>query len=165
MTARARLRGAKLRKLASEQQDHDVLFLFLARGEDRRRLAGPGRRVGLHDRLQCRRVALPDPASGPAGPDLLRGRRGLTAPAGPDLSQISDPDVRRALRAIYQELHSTIHRQEIEIQAMLEMLLEKHVGSIGEYKRHLTRLQSGGARSSRIHDQVAATLSSQRPHQ
>jgi len=90
-----------------------------------------------------------------------------TTPAAggePDLSSVSDPDVRRALRAMYKELSATVQRQEIEIQAMLEMLLEKHVGSIGEYKRHLTRLQSGGARSSRIHDQVASTLSSPRPH-
>ena len=82
-----------------------------------------------------------------------------TAP-GLDFSSVSDPDVRRALRAMYQELNATVQRQEVEIQAMLEMMLEKHVGSIGEYKRHLMRLQQGGggARSARIHDQVASTM-------
>ena len=86
---------------------------------------------------------------------------------GVDLSRIGDPDIRRALRAMHQELSTTVQRQEMEIQALLEMMLEKHIGSIGEYKRHLTRLQAGGAggaRSSRIHDQVASTLTSQRPH-
>jgi hypothetical protein len=81
-----------------------------------------------------------------------------------DLSSVSDPDVRRALRAIYKELNATVQRQEIEIQAMLEMMLEKRVGSIGEYKRHLTKLQAGGARSSRIHDQVSSTLTPPRAH-
>ena len=75
-----------------------------------------------------------------------------------DISTVPDPDVRRALRAIYQDLNATVQRQEIEIQALLEMLLEKHVGSIGEYKRHLQRYQQGGGRSARIHDQVASTL-------
>jgi len=79
-----------------------------------------------------------------------------------DFSSIPDPDVRRALRAMYQELSSTVQRQEIEIQAILEMMLEKHVGSIGEYKRHLNKLQQPGAgRSARIHDQVTSTLGSQ----
>jgi len=76
----------------------------------------------------------------------------------PDLSGIPDPDVRRVLRAMHAELTTTIARQEIEIQALLEMLLEKRVGSIGEYKRHLLRLQQGGGRSARIQDQVASTL-------
>ena len=85
------------------------------------------------------------------------------AASGLDLSSVSDPDVRRALRAIYQELQTTVQRQEVEIHAMLEMMLEKHVGSIGEYKRHLMRLQQGGggARSARIHDQVTSTLGQQ----
>lgn len=73
----------------------------------------------------------------------------------PAIATVPDPDVRRALRAIYQDLHQTVHNQQIEIQALLEMMLEKHVGSIGEYKRHLTRLQQGGvARSERIQGQI-----------
>ena len=87
------------------------------------------------------------------------------ATGGVDFSSIPDPDVRRALRAMYQELSATVQRQEIEIQAMLELMLEKHIGSIGEYKRHLTRLQQPGTgRSSRIHDQIASTIAARPAH-
>jgi hypothetical protein len=82
-----------------------------------------------------------------------------------DFSTIPDPDVRRALRAMYQELISTVQRQEIEIQAILELMLEKHVGSIGEYKRLLTKLQQPSAgRSSRIHDQIAGAMGGKSVH-
>ena len=75
----------------------------------------------------------------------------------PEIAAVHDPDVRRALRAMYNELHATIEHHQVEIQALLEMMLEKHVGSIGEYKRHLTRLQQGGVgRSERIHGQISA---------
>ena len=75
----------------------------------------------------------------------------------PEITAIHDPDVRRALRAMYNELHTTIEHHQIEIQALLELMLEKHVGSIGEYKRHLTRLQQGGVgRSERIQGQISA---------
>jgi len=74
-----------------------------------------------------------------------------------EITAIHDPDVRRALRAMYNELHTTIEHHQIEIQALLELMLEKHVGSIGEYKRHLTRLQQGGVgRSERIQGQISA---------
>lgn len=78
-------------------------------------------------------------------------------PDPPGLSSVPDPDVRRALRAMYHDLHQTIEKHQLEIQALLEMMLEKHVGSIGEYKRHLTRLQQGGVpRSERIQGQLGA---------
>ncbi len=76
-------------------------------------------------------------------------------PDPPAIASVPDPDVRRALRAMYQDLNQTIQHQQMEIQALLEMMLEKHVGSIGEYKRHLTRLQQGGVpRSERIQGQL-----------
>lgn len=75
----------------------------------------------------------------------------------PEIGAVHDPDVRRALRAMYSELHTTIEHHQQEIQALLEMMLEKHVGSIGEYKRHLMRLQQGGVgRSERIQGQISA---------
>lgn len=77
----------------------------------------------------------------------------------PEISSVHDPDVRRALRAMYNELHTTIEHHQKEIQALLEMMLEKHVGSIGEYKRHLMRLQQGGvSRSERIHGQISGAV-------
>jgi hypothetical protein len=80
----------------------------------------------------------------------------------PFIGSIPDPDMRRAVRAVYQDLHATIEKQHIEIQALLEVILEKHVTSIGEYKRHLTRLQQGGVpRSERIQGQVDGVVA---PH-
>jgi hypothetical protein len=83
-------------------------------------------------------------------------------PDPPGLSSVPDPDVRRALRTMYHDLHQTIEKHQLEIQALLEMMLEKHVGSIGEYKRHLTRLQQGGVpRSERIQGQIGSATA---PH-
>jgi hypothetical protein len=75
-----------------------------------------------------------------------------------DLSRVDDPDVRRALRSLNDQLKAAIDRQQVEIQALLEMMIEKHVGSIGEYRRHLLRLQQGSARSDRIHDAMHQPL-------
>ena len=85
------------------------------------------------------------------------------APSRPDppyLSSIPDPDLRRAIRTVYHDLHSTIEKQQVEIQALLEVILEKHVTSIGEYKRHLARVQQGGAaRTERIQSQIGSPIS------
>jgi hypothetical protein len=78
-------------------------------------------------------------------------------PDPPYLSAIPDPDLRRAIRTVYHDLHATIDKQQIEIQALLEVILEKHVTSIGEYKRHLARVQQGGTtRTERIQRQSGA---------
>jgi hypothetical protein len=37
------------------------------------------------------------------------------------------------------------------------MMVEKHVGSIGEFKRHMLKLQSADPRSERLHGQSAGT--------
>jgi hypothetical protein len=80
----------------------------------------------------------------------------------PFIASIPDPDMRRACRTTYNDLHALIEKQQIEIQALLEVILEKHVTSIGEYKRHLARLQQGGvARSERIQSQIGAPVA---PH-
>jgi hypothetical protein len=71
-----------------------------------------------------------------------------------DVSTISDPDIRRALRSVVQQnqaLTARIHQQQQEIEALLQMMLEKHVGSVSEFKRHMLRLQAGDARSERLH--------------
>ena len=80
-------------------------------------------------------------------------------PDPPFLAAIHDPDMRRACRTVYNDLHTIIDRQQVEIQALLEVLLEKHVTSIGEYKRHLARVQQGGAgRTERIQSQIGAPI-------
>lgn len=72
-----------------------------------------------------------------------------------DLSGIPDPDVRRALRAIHKELNATMDRQQMQIEALLEMMIEKHVGSLGEFKRHLMRRPNEASRGGRIHEAIA----------
>jgi len=80
----------------------------------------------------------------------------------PCIASVPDPDLRRALRGVYNDLHAIIEKQQVEIQALLETILEKHVTSIGEYKRHLTRVQQGGAgRTERIQSQIGAPVTPQ----
>ena len=83
-----------------------------------------------------------------------------------DVSTIVDPDIRRAFRGmlqINQQLSTRINQQQQEIEALLQMLIEKHVGSIGEFKRHMMKLQSGEARSERLHGQVAGAAAAPTP--
>ena len=75
-----------------------------------------------------------------------------------DVSTITDPDIRRVVRQVVQlnqQLSAQIRQQQNEIEALLQMMIEKHVGSIGEFKRHMLKLQQGGARTDRIHEQIA----------
>lgn len=83
-----------------------------------------------------------------------------------DVSTIPDPDVRRAFRAVVQlnqQLGQRVHQQQQEIEALLQMMIEKHVGSVGEFKRHMLRLQTADARSERIHGQIAGTAAAAAP--
>ena len=73
-----------------------------------------------------------------------------------DLSTISDPDVRRALRAIHGEMCDTLKQQQMELDALLEMIIEKNHGSLGEFKRHMVRLMQNSSRGDRIHEVIAA---------
>ena len=75
-----------------------------------------------------------------------------------DVSTITDPDVRRAMRSLLQvnqAMSTRIHQQQQEIEALLQMMVEKHVGSIGEFKRHMIKLQGADPRSERLHGQIA----------
>lgn len=76
-----------------------------------------------------------------------------------DVSTIVDPDIRRAFRGmlqINQQLSTRINQQQQEIEALLQMMVEKHVGSVGEFKRHMMKMASGDARGERIHGQIAS---------
>ena len=78
-----------------------------------------------------------------------------------DVSTISDPDVRRAFRMVVQQnqqLTARMHQQQQEIEALLQMMLEKHVGSLGEFKRLMLRLQAGDARGERIHGMLTGAM-------
>jgi hypothetical protein len=53
-----------------------------------------------------------------------------------------------------QQLTARMHQQQQEIEALLQLMLEKHVGSVSEFKRHMLKLQSGDARSERLHSMI-----------
>ncbi len=77
----------------------------------------------------------------------------------PEIHEVRDPEVRRALRAMYHELAGSVQRHQIEIEAMLQLILEKHVASMSEYRLHLSRLQQGlSQRGERIHEQLQANV-------
>ena len=73
-----------------------------------------------------------------------------------DLSRVDDPETRRALRAVHQQMTETINRQQMEIEALVEVLIEKHMTSIGEFRRHMMRVSQKDARGMRLHDQLMA---------
>jgi hypothetical protein len=75
---------------------------------------------------------------------------------GFDFSSIHDPEMRRGLRAFHQHFSDIINRQQMEIDAIMELMLEKHVGSLGELKRQLIKVQQNPARHARIHEQLEA---------
>ena len=75
-----------------------------------------------------------------------------------DVSTITDPDIRRAIRAVVQvnqHLSAQVHQQQQEIESLLQMMVEKHIGSVGEFKRHMLKMQSADPRSERLHGQIA----------
>jgi len=75
-----------------------------------------------------------------------------------EISEIRDPDVRRALRAMHRDLVQSVERHQVEIEALVQIMLEKHVMSMSEYKLHLSRLQQGQAslREGRVHEELAS---------
>ena len=75
-----------------------------------------------------------------------------------EISEIRDPDVRRALRAMHRDLVQSVQRHQIEIEALVQIMLEKRVMSMSEYKLHLSRLQQGQAslRDGRVHEELSS---------
>ena len=74
-----------------------------------------------------------------------------------EIAELRDPDVRRALRAMRNELKDAVERHQLEIEAMVQIMLEKRVMSMSEYRLHLSRLQQGrSARGERIHEELSS---------
>ena len=86
-----------------------------------------------------------------------------------DISQVQDAEARRVLRAIQKEHAAALSRQQAEIDAILDVLLEKHVTSIGELRRHVMKHAqqqgAGGGRAARLHEALwgAAAVPAPRP--
>ena len=78
-----------------------------------------------------------------------------------DVGWVDDPQVRRVLRSLQLQITENLHRQQLEMDAILEMAIEIGLGSMSEFKRHLTLLQQNRARGQRIHDAIAAVTGQQ----
>jgi hypothetical protein len=73
-----------------------------------------------------------------------------------DLSFVTDSETRRALRQYHQQILAVIERQQVEIDALIEILLDKHITSLSEYKLLLMKIHQKGDRTARIHGAIAA---------
>lgn len=89
--------------------------------------------------------------------------RPIARPDGFDVSYIHDPDVRRALTKLHQQVTETLQHQQLEIDAILELMFEKGGGSLSEFKRHLILIQQNRSRGQRIHDVLASVTNSTPP--
>lgn len=76
-------------------------------------------------------------------------------PINVDLTRIENAEVRRAMRQLVQQMQETIAQQQLHIEALIELILEKHIASSSEYKRQLQRIaQHPGGHGDRVHTQV-----------
>jgi hypothetical protein len=78
--------------------------------------------------------------------------------AGFNLSSIQEPGLRRALRSVFDEMTATMNRQQMQIDALIEIVLDKHLTSMGELRRQLVRCQQEHTRSQRLHEALGLAL-------
>ncbi len=85
-----------------------------------------------------------------------------------DLSRIDNPEIRRAIRQMIQQLQEIISQQQIQLEALVEMTVDKHVWSQSEYRRYVQKIaQTATGRADRPHappirDQAVALQASPR---
>ena len=70
-----------------------------------------------------------------------------------DLTRIENAEVRRAVRQLIQQLQEIISQQQVEIEALLEMMLDKNLSSISEFRRHVQRIAQRSKRAKRTRAQ------------
>ena len=76
-----------------------------------------------------------------------------------DLTRIENAEVRRAVRQLVQQLQEIISHQQIEIEALLQLMLDKNVSSISEFRRHVQQMgQHVSERNDRVHGQIAQAI-------
>lgn len=81
-----------------------------------------------------------------------------------DVTRIESAETRRTLRAMTQQLHEIIGQQQTEIEALLQMITDKHIGSMGEFKRYVQRIaEHNSQRAERVHTQLTHAMKEQGP--
>ena len=76
-------------------------------------------------------------------------------PFGIDLSVIEPAETRRILRTVLQQVELRLGEQQNEIEALIEMLSDRHAISIGEFKVYLRRMQQRDEKALRLHAALA----------
>jgi uncharacterized coiled-coil protein SlyX len=76
-----------------------------------------------------------------------------------DVSRIESAETRRAIRMLLQQLEDVIAHQQTQIEALVELITEKHVASLSEFRRAVQQITDrSNQRSERIHSQISAVL-------
>ena len=84
----------------------------------------------------------------------------LSKPLSVDLSRIENAEVRRAIRQLVQQLQETILHQQIQIEALLELITERNVASLSEFRRAVNQVTARASeRTGRIHEHVSQAVS------
>ncbi len=78
-----------------------------------------------------------------------------------DLARIDDPEVRRALRALQTEFAGKLTQMQVQVDAMVQLLVDKHIGTLGEFRREVAKLQQDHGKLERLHGAMSGTPS---PH-
>lgn len=73
---------------------------------------------------------------------------------GIDLSVVEPAETRRMLRTLLQQIELRFQEQQNEIEALIEMLSDRHTISLGEFKIYLRRMQQRDDKAVRLHAAV-----------
>jgi hypothetical protein len=77
-------------------------------------------------------------------------------PLSVDLTRIDNAEVRRALRQVMQQVHDTLAQQQVQIEALLELITEKNVASLSEFRRAVQQITARSTeRIERIHQELS----------
>ena len=74
-----------------------------------------------------------------------------------DISRVEDPEVRRLLRAMQAEVASKTAHMQLELDAFLEVLIDKHITSLSEFKREIARLGQNHLKTDRMHEAISGS--------
>lgn len=76
-------------------------------------------------------------------------------PFGIDVSLVEPAETRRSLRTALQQIELRFQEQQNEIEALIDMLCDRHAISVGEFKVYLRRTQQRDEKAARLHASLA----------
>jgi hypothetical protein len=74
-----------------------------------------------------------------------------------DVSHVEDPEVRRLLRSMQAEVASKTAQLQLQLDSVLEVLIDKHITSISEFKREIARLGQNHVKTDRLHEAISGS--------